>query len=397
MLEQYFKNIYQFLSRYQDIWQKEVLEQNPLHPLLDKWASDIATLDLNSLVMLENKQIMDNLPAHIYSLLSKINELENRISKLNIEDLTLATNRKIGTKKKHEICGVINLIKKKDISPIEVYDFGGGVGHLCENLSQHLSIPTNCVERDEKLIESGKLRIARYTPLLKDKVAFINKEIGPSFTMPSKTNGLAIGLHACGSLTNYLINFYLQSNNKYFISFGCCYHKYSIEDKNIFNLSQLAKRFNLNLSNHAHTLAAKSGTIITDDLLKKRIKVKRFRYSFHFLLSHFFYKNDFISLGNYSKSLYDLSFIDYTNYFLRRLNLQLADEQIINFYENEKLQTKIDHLIRAGILRGLFGRLLEIYIVLDRALFLQDNGKNVEVVSVFKASISPRNLAIISR
>lgn len=396
MLEQYFTDIHQFLSRYQDIWQKEVLEQTPLSKRLESWGADINHFTTNELLQIENDHEIQKIDSEFSGILAEIKELENRLPKFSFNEIELAGNRKISQKKIHEIISLIHLIKNSQFEISEVNDFGGGVGHLCENISFHLGIPSNCIEKDEKLIQSGRERIDKYHSELKDKINFKQTLIKANFKIPSRNNGLSIGLHACGSLTNYLIDFYLNSRNKYFISVGCCYHKYLAGEQNIFNLSSLAKKLNLELSNHAYTLAAKSGSQITPELFEQRIKVKKYRYSFHFLLERYFNYKDFITLGNYPKHLYQSSFEEYALHFLERLKLNLPTNEIELFYNDEKLHQKIDFLLKGGVIRGTFGRLLELYILLDRALYLKENGKEVELVELFDSRISPRNIAIIS-
>ena len=47
-----------------------------------------------------------------------------------------------------------------------------------------------------------------------------------------------------------------------------------------------------------------------------------------------------------------------------------------------------------GLVRGLFGRALEVMIILDRAQYLAEAGAEVKVWEFFNSGISPRNLAI---
>lgn len=50
-------------------------------------------------------------------------------------------------------------------------------------------------------------------------------------------------------------------------------------------------------------------------------------------------------------------------------------------------------------LRAAFGPLLETFLLLDRLLFLQEQGSSIEAVMlpIFNAALSPRNVAIIAK
>ena len=52
---------------------------------------------------------------------------------------------------------------------------------------------------------------------------------------------------------------------------------------------------------------------------------------------------------------------------------------------------------RLGLPRGLLGRLLELALVLDRAVALEEAGHAVRVEPAFPAQVSPRNLALLAR
>ena len=47
-------------------------------------------------------------------------------------------------------------------------------------------------------------------------------------------------------------------------------------------------------------------------------------------------------------------------------------------------------------MRGLFRRPLELWLVLDQALFMVEQGYNVEVGSFCEPSLTPRNLMVLA-
>jgi hypothetical protein len=53
-------------------------------------------------------------------------------------------------------------------------------------------------------------------------------------------------------------------------------------------------------------------------------------------------------------------------------------------------------MVLCNLIRWQLGRALEIYILLDRALFLEEHQYQVSVKTYFKESLSPRNIGILA-
>ncbi|WP_235015219.1 hypothetical protein [Oceanicoccus sp. KOV_DT_Chl] len=58
---------------------------------------------------------------------------------------------------------------------------------------------------------------------------------------------------------------------------------------------------------------------------------------------------------------------------------------------------KHQQIIRLDLLRRLFNRPLELWLVLDRALYLQEHGYEVGVYQFCESVVSPRNLLIMGK
>ncbi|HEY5241490.1 MAG TPA: methyltransferase, partial [Polyangiaceae bacterium] len=52
---------------------------------------------------------------------------------------------------------------------------------------------------------------------------------------------------------------------------------------------------------------------------------------------------------------------------------------------------------RASLARAMLARVLEVYVLLDRAVFLEKHGFAVEVGELFPVTVSARNLALVAR
>lgn len=94
------------------------------------------------------------------------------------------------------------------------------------------------------------------------------------------------------------------------------------------------------------------------------------------------------NLGPAPKDLYNKKFDEYLKFY-----------KFNDYAQNllEKYQVEVNNYILLETLRNPLGRLLEQYILLDRALYLEQNGKKVQLYEVFDNSISPRNIALFSK
>jgi hypothetical protein len=51
-------------------------------------------------------------------------------------------------------------------------------------------------------------------------------------------------------------------------------------------------------------------------------------------------------------------------------------------------------MLAAGLIRNALGRVMELYLLVDRAIFLEEKGYKVEVQEFFDEELSPRNIGI---
>jgi hypothetical protein len=130
-----------------------------------------------------------------------------------------------------------------------------------------------------------------------------------------------------------------------------------------------------------------------------KLKVKFYRYAMHFLLHDEYNVPEMVTLGNSTLKLYEKSFGTYALEQLKRINLQAkhTKEELDFYFFDSYRQDLIWKMLAAGFLRNALGRLLEMYILLDRVIFLEEQGYKVDLLEFFEESISPRNLGIVAQ
>ena len=71
-------------------------------------------------------------------------------------------------------------------------------------------------------------------------------------------------------------------------------------------------------------------------------------------------------------------------------------EELDAYYNDPERQQLISKMLAAGLVRNVFGRLLELYIQLDRVIYLEEQGYEARLLEVFEEPVSPRNIAIVA-
>lgn len=403
--EKRFCEISEFLKKHRDIWFSEILYD---YPNWDKGYTNEIVQAFPTISLLSEEEIYQLEAKKNYHILQdgKLKELIKEIDSLTViekkefigEDYEPLLWQKIKGKKKHEIESIIphlkNLNSQKKLKSI--VDIGGGVGHLAKVCSYKIDCPAICLDMDEKLQEIGKKQISKRTKRPENEITFFPKKIEsdkcllPHFSKDS----LVTGLHCCGALSSNIIKASVQSPIHSVLSFGCCYFK--MTKKEDFNLSLYAKNQGLEISECALTLANRQSSDFNEKTFKTKQIVKNYRYTLHLLLYKNFGIRQFTSLGgNRSNRYHNWSFSDYAREQLEKMKLEVPPkEELEKFYEDN--QNEVNKMTRANIIRNLFSRPIELYLLLDRAIFLQENHFKVEVKTWFDGAISPRNIGIFA-
>ncbi|MCO4753463.1 MAG: methyltransferase [Bacteriovoracaceae bacterium] len=385
-LQRRFKATRDFLIEHNNLLQSEVLNHYPkaLEAPYESWISELIQKEDKELISIECELNYKNLSEELQNYFRRIKEL-TQIDDIEFEEISMPTNieRGMSAKKRHEATRIKSFLSNKDYKSF--MDIGSGKGHLSSALIYDNSKSSHCIDIDPKLQSAGELKLKSHSPQILERLKF------EQCNFNSKTNidrqaDLVLGLHSCGDLSVDVLRYHIN-NDMDALSFGCCYHKLSQ-----YNLSQLAKESPLELSFHALNLATRSNRKLDLIEFKRRNKVKVYRYVLHMIL-HDELNEDFQTLGNAHYKDYDLPFKDYAiKHAPQTSTLNL--ESLFAFYL--KHETLNQYLV-AETIRSPLGRVLELYLILDRVLWLQDHGQAVEFKQFFRSELSPRNIGIFSK
>jgi hypothetical protein len=401
-----FLQIRDFLKPYQRIWQNEIMLMypDPLHGYPLEWIEELRQYqDKNDVIKLEKKEVNGFVKSHklksFYDEIALLTKLpaspdyppmpEDRFTWLFIIP-----------KKQHEIKKLAphihHLYKKNHIE--DVIDIGGGIGLLAQTLNNYFQLNVTSIDMNSDFQKTGIERNLKNAKNPDNRVKYKNLTISPGteFSKLLEKKVLPVGLHTCGKLALDLIKISSLNRVPALVNFGCCYHTLD-QSADLQNLSDFAQKNNpLWMNKFALTLSCRAHRKMDEKDYDLKLKVKLYRYAIHILLHDHYGIKELVTLGNSSPKLYDESFGVYVLEQLRRIGItpKHTTQELNAFFKNPDLQILIERMLAAGLIRNALGRVLELYVLLDRAIYLEEQGYKVEVQEFFDEELSPRNIGI---
>ena len=371
-----------------------------------EWVDELAAIkDKESCIRLEKKDIAglvhsDGLK-RFYARLEELSQVEVPPPTAPIPEGPF-TFLYVIPKKEHEIRKLAPFINQafQQTKSQKIVDIGGGIGLLAQSLANQYDLPVTSLDMDPVLQKTGRERHLKNSRLPKNKVDYQNVKVeleNAAFRNLLTSETMTIGLHTCGMLAVDHLKVSVKSHTKAMLNMGCCYHKLP-DGGSGQNISKFAQELpnKLTLEQFALTLASRAHRKMDEGDFDFKYKVKQFRYALHFLLHDRYGHQAMVNLGNSHPSLYDEPFAVYAMEQFTRMNMLPNEsmDELNTYFADPKLQDLIWRMQAATLIRNSFGRLLELYLQLDRVIYLEEQGYNSRLIEFFNEEISPRNLGI---
>lgn len=410
-LKSHALSLAEFAREYAPLWSVEIMNEYPesINDYPREWIDLLSSLNEKELFDVDCKRTVEKIKGTSFqAFMQSIKELSDiptipDVPELPLEDWAFQGVKK---KKRHEIQKIVPVLKKiRDEKKFDyIVDIGGGVGHLSRVLSHYHSIPSISIDQNTEFQNIGRKRLQKYRKIEgAQDVTFINLTFG---TDENKTDlkkifherAFGLGLHTCGALANTLIQTTIDYQNMGLLSFGCCYHRLipGIE----FPMSIHYKKNNFPVLNlYGLSLATRSHAEMTFETYRTKERVKNYRYALHLFLMRHYNNKFFTEVGECHLSTYWRPFHIYIADKLKELKLDhnFTNEYFDEFFGSEEIQKKLKEMFICNIIRWQLGRALEIYLQVDRCLYLEENGFDVRLEQYFDESLSPRNLGILAQ
>ena len=397
-MESHYAELHKTLKAWQPIWADSILQNWPSsHAHFPKaWLSCLQNLSHEDLRSFANGEVLPVLPEDLRSLTRDLKAFEYPEVR-NKASLDEQECQGLNRKKQHEIESLLPLLEEQRACVTQAVDIGGGIGHLARICVKRFGWTFHSIDRDLALQEKGRWWLKRSRDLDRSRLIFVAAEfrqepqdLDQLFTAPET---LSLGLHTCGSLAVAQLRKSLESRRV--INFGCCFDKTRAQD---LNLSQLAQSDPIPWNPSSLFLATRGRGELSDAEFRLLRRVNDYRFALDRLFRQRFPEQGFLIAGDAPKALYLGDFAYYANDRLPRLGLgAMSAPELESFYAEVQTQDEIFAIFSAHLIRSLFARPLEILLILDRALWLREQGFATEVRAVFDRKLSPRNLALIGR
>ncbi len=405
-LQEHYNELLQILRDNHTCWDQEVLNSYPesiTRPPED-WLEVLSTLTLDQLWLLDSKQDFSFIGHHkmrdCFEKLEQLTTLPRKKASIDHHYNQADAFFGVRGKKRYEIATLAPILKefKHDFRFKRLIDIGGGQGHLGRVISKHFGVETLSVDRDPHLLNLGIKNVNRLQhrvlPAGAASINFKELYIKDGDTLPDcfDSDSFILGLHTCGDLSCSLMDFATQASSKGLLSFGCCYHKMNL------NSDGRAKNgpIDLPLNTHALTLATRGHRSDSREAFDLKLQVKRHRYALHLFHYHERGIQRFYPMGETKAKEYTGPFSDYAQPRLEAYQIAATTDELENFYQQDWVIALYQKMTYANLIRWQFGRAVELFILLDRALKLERQGFKVEMGTYFNELKSPRNIGILA-
>lgn len=387
-VEAHFQALDAFLSEHQGLWRPRPFTHRQLpwesqHPALAQWLRRRSLADAESS---HNRPHELPAPAPFPQLAAQAQRL-SAVDKLPTQPLAPARQRlnvDVPGRKWQQIeafgaaLGFVH-------PPRHWLDWCAGKGHLGRRLL-HSGQQLTCLEYDPALIAAGQALSDHHqlpvTHHLQDVLADV--------TVSAEHTPVA--LHACGDLHVRLLQLASTAGCKQLALAPCCYNR--IRTDRYQPLSSVGRASTLRLSVDDLGLPLSETVTAGKRVRRQRDTSMARRLGFDHLQRQLRHCDTYLPTPSLPASWLGKPFADYCR--------ELADLKGLSTGEQDwtALEAhgwrRLAEVRNLELLRGLFRRPLELWLVLDRALFLREQGYTVAVGSFCETTLTPRNLMVLA-
>ncbi|WP_394560359.1 methyltransferase [Aquipseudomonas alcaligenes] len=273
--------------------------------------------------------------------------------------------------------------------PTHWLDWCSGKGHLGRLLAQGGQQLT-CLEYDPQLVEAGQQLSERLhlpaTHLLQDVLAV-------DASQQLRAEHSPVALHACGDLHVRLLQLASAAGCTQLAVAPCCYNRITAEHYQALSIP--AQASSLQLSHDDLRLPLAETVTAGQRQRRQRNQSMARRLAFDLLQRQQRGLDDYLPTPSLPVSWLDKDFATYCHDLAELKGVALNGA--INWPTLEAAGwQRLAQVRNLELLRGLFRRPLELWLLLDRALFLEEQGYRVRLGTFCPYQLTPRNLLLLA-
>ena len=265
-------------------------------------------------------------------------------------------------------------------------DWCAGKGHL----ARYLAWPDqtySCLEYDPKLVAAGQQ--------LTDKLGLPGQHQCQDVMQPEAVEFLSgtlpVALHACGDLHRQLIQGVIGQAVTQLAVVPCCYNRTATEQYR--PLSKLAKASLLALSKTDLALPLQSTVTANRRETAQRDQSMAWRLAFDIYQRQVRDVDQYLSTPTLGREWWKQSFAEWCQNLaaLKKIAVKPATDWLTLEQQGWQRLAQVRNL---ELVQGLFKRPLELWLLLDLALYLSESGYQVALSTFCPESLTPRNILL---
>ncbi len=270
----------------------------------------------------------------------------------------------------------------------EWLEWCSGKGYLGRILTTQTDQPVTSFEYQQALCDSGKEAANEHDW----KMTFIQ---GDAFDEKAKAvfkpQQHAVALHACGDLHVRLLQHASDTGLEAITISPCCYHL--IQGEEYQALSKIAQASTLVLSKHELRIPLQQTVTGGERVRRHRRQEMIYRLGFDLITRQELGFEKYEPVPSIRKSQLSEGFEAFCHWAAEKKGLDMNLQ--LNFAQFEALaETRFWHMEKMSLVQLVFQRPLEIWLALDKVLYLEERGYCARLLEFCAKSVTPRNILI---
>ncbi|MCW2290452.1 hypothetical protein M2262_000502 [Pseudomonas sp. BIGb0408] len=268
-------------------------------------------------------------------------------------------------------------------------DWCAGKGHLGRVLA-HDGQALTCLEYDPALVASGSDLSQRLGITAQHIEQDVLADTASERVLATHT---PVALHACGGLHVRLMHLASAAGCQQLAIAPCCYNRTAAGSYRALSTAAQSSPLDLSLDDLALPM---SETVTAGNRVRQqRDQSMARRLAFDLLQRELRGVDDYLPTPSLPPAWLKKSFATYCRDLAALKGLPPPEERDWQALEAAGWQ-RLAEVRNLELLRGLFRRPLELWLVLDRALYLQEQGYSVRLGQFCPAHLTPRNLLLLA-
>ncbi|CAM4064736.1 methyltransferase [Pseudoalteromonas byunsanensis] len=269
-----------------------------------------------------------------------------------------------------------------------ILEWCAGKGHLGRMLAYDGAPHVHSIELQASLCEQGQHSAHQQNLSMSFSCADVLRDDTFEFF---KEQQHAVALHACGRLHQVFMQQAVKAGCEKISLSPCCYHLFT--DNMYQAMSDAGQQSNLRLTHSDMKLALQETVTAPERIAKVRKKEVTWRLGFDALRRDITGVSHYVSVPSVNKAIFSGEFSHFCLWAAEQKGITLPQQcdyeaYLVQGQQRKKMTDRIE------LVRHAFRRAIEIWLVLDRALYLHASGYDVSLYEFCDKQLTPRNILI---